>query len=143
MTLVSTSSCDIKIWDLRSEACHTLQGHEEPIYALASDAYSLYSADTESIRLWDLRSREGRRTIREEAVLALDYSLTLASAGKELKVWDFQWRTAQALPHEGSIYALAWKDAETLCAAGQDPTLSFWTSRSSKVMPESAPIKSV
>ena len=127
MTLVSTSSCDIKIWDLRSQACHTLQGHEYPIYSLASDACSLFSADSESIRLWDIRSREARQTVRQEGVLALDYTVTLASAGRELKVWDIQLQAAQALPHEGSIYALAWKDADTLCAAGQDPTLMLWT----------------
>ncbi|RMZ82536.1 hypothetical protein DV737_g2013, partial [Chaetothyriales sp. CBS 132003] len=148
--LTAARRADPATWLPRAPPRHTLQGHRDPVTAVAFHPVfsSLASASEDtSIKIWDWELGEHERTLKghTRAVLDLDFGgprggTLLASCSSDLtiKLWDpsDEYKNIRTLPgHDHSISAIRFVPSgaagaplsgNTLVSASWDKTLRLW-----------------
>lgn len=127
----------IKFWNVKTgkeEA--TLTGHSSEVWCVnfSPDGSTLASAEAQTIKLWEVKTRSEKKSIRAPGSVFLLFStdgVTLASAhtDKTIKLWN--WKEGQLLKtltgHEGYVSSLAFtEDGATLASASKDKTIKIW-----------------
>src|SRR5687767_9667683 len=81
-------------WRPRTVGIHRYGAHTVTSMVFSPDANLLASASYSEIKLWDIRTRELKRTLRDnQFVFSLSFSpdgKVLATAGRVVHLWDVQ-----------------------------------------------------
>lgn len=138
--LLASASHDrtLKIWHTTGECLHTLEGHEEVVWAMSwrSDGQMLASGGFDrQIRLWDVETGECLNILSGHASMIFAVAWhpdlrTLASGSSDctIKIWDVETgKCLQTIQQDAMVLSLAWSpDGEILASGNGDNTVKLW-----------------
>jgi WD40 repeat protein len=136
-TVWSNSGKTISQWDLSDDRLlATLNGHTEPVTAIALAGCTLISGDTDKLlKLWNLNTGQQQKVIaahreRVHSLVVRPASQQFASSSEDgtVKLWDvWTGQRLATLRHGWSVRAIAFSpDGERLVSGSADEVIRIW-----------------
>ena len=142
--LLASGSDDkkVRLWEMQAD-CHlyTLGEHISGVWSVAfsPDGQTLASTGVDAIRLWDMPTRQVRKTLRGHASIVWvafspdGQTLASGSADETIQFWDVQsGRSLKTISNNtGKIWSVAFSpDGQILASGSEDATVKLWNAQS-------------